>query len=58
MTIRREINSKHEHAVIGAALIAHNEHVGTAFEVESRPDPPDTILVEGKQLTWKILSTP
>lgn len=52
MTTRREINSKHEGAVIGAALLAHNEHVGRAFQVESRPDPPDAILVDGNQRTW------
>jgi hypothetical protein len=52
MTTRREINSKHESAVIEAALLAHNEQVGTAFVVESRPDPPDAILVNGIQRTW------
>jgi len=52
MTTRREINSKHESAVIGAALLAHNEQVGAAFQVESRPDPPDAILVDANQRTW------
>ena len=52
MTIRREINSKHERAVIEAALLAHNEHVGTTVQVEARPDPPDAILVNGIQRTW------
>lgn len=52
MTTRREINSKHEGAVISAALLAHNEQMGTAFQVESRPDPPDAILVDGNQRTW------
>jgi hypothetical protein len=52
MTTRREINSKHEGAVIGAALHAHNERMGAAFQVESRPDPPDAILVDGNQRTW------
>lgn len=52
MTTRREVNSKHESAVIGAALHAHNEQLETAFRVESRPDPPDAILVDGNQRTW------
>lgn len=52
MTIRREINSKHESAVISAAVHAHNHQVGMAFKVESRPDPPDAILVDGSQRTW------
>lgn len=52
MATRRKINSKHEGAVIDAALLAHNEQMGTAFQVESRPDPPDAILVDGSQRTW------
>lgn len=52
MTTRREINQKHESAVIGAALRAHNEKAGATFQVESRPDPPDAILVDGNQRTW------
>lgn len=52
MTTRREINSKHERAVIDAALRAHNESMGAAFQVESRPDPPDAILVDGNLRTW------
>lgn len=52
MAIRREVNSKHEAAVIYAAMLAHNEVMGTAFQVESRPDPPDAILVDGNQRTW------
>ncbi len=52
MTTRREINSKHEKAVIDAALRAHNEKVGAAFSIESMPDPPDAILCDGNQHTW------
>lgn len=52
MTTRREINSKHEGAVIDAVLRAHNERMGTVFQVESRPDPPDAILSDGNQRTW------
>lgn len=52
MTTRREINFQHESAVIGAALLAHNEQVGRAFKVESRPDPPDAVLVDGNLRTW------
>ena len=52
MTTRREINFLHEAAVIGAALLAHNEQVGRAFKVESRPDPPDAVLVDGNLRTW------
>ena len=47
MTTRREIKSKHEGAVIDAALRAHNKQLGALFQVESRPDPPDAILVDG-----------
>ena len=52
MATRREINSQHESAVIDAALRAHNETFGTGFSVESRPDPPDAIVVNGNQRTW------
>lgn len=52
MATRREINSQHERAVIDAALRTHNEIFGTEFAVESRPDPPDAILVDGNQRTW------
>jgi hypothetical protein len=52
MTTRREINSKHESAVIGAALHAHNERMGGSFQVELRPDPPDAILVDGNRRPW------
>ena len=52
MATRREINSQHERAVIGAALQAHNQRMGTAFSVEAQPDPPDAILVDGENRTW------
>lgn len=52
MITRREINSKHEAAVIAATIIAHNERMGTIFSIESRPDPPDAILFDGHQRTW------
>ncbi len=52
MPTRREINPQHESAVIDAALRAHNETLGAGFSVESRPDPPDAILVDGNQRTW------
>jgi hypothetical protein len=52
MTTRREIKSKHEGAVIDAALRAHNKQLGALFQVESRPDPPDAILVDGNQRIW------
>jgi len=52
MTTRRDINTKHERAVMDAALRAHNERAGARFTVESRPDPPDAILVEGSRRTW------
>lgn len=52
MPTRREINSKHERAVNDAALRAHNEIVRANFQVASRPDPPDAILVDGNQRMW------
>lgn len=52
MTTRREMNFQHEFAVIDAALLAHNAQVGRAFKVESRPNPPDAVLVDGKRRTW------
>jgi len=52
MATRRQIKSLHENAVIGAALRAHNHRMGAAFSVESQPDPPDAILVDGNDRTW------
>ena len=52
MILRREINSKHEHAVIDSAIRAHNERTGDNFSVESRPDPPDAILIDGDKRIW------
>ena len=52
MATRREINSKHESAVLDAAIDAHNKLTKTKFSVESRPDPPDAILIDGSHRTW------
>lgn len=52
MTTRREIKSKHEAAVIVAAVRAHNIRVGGAFKIESKPDPPDAILSDGSTQLW------
>ena len=52
MTTRREINKKHEHAVIDAAVKVHNKRVGANYSVENRPDPPDAILLNGNSRTW------
>ncbi len=52
MTTRREIKAKHEAAVISAAVHAHNRRVGSVFQVESMPDPPDAILSDGCKRMW------
>lgn len=52
MLTRRKIKSKHEAAVIGAAVIAHNSQVGGQFEIECMPDPPDAILFDGCKRVW------
>lgn len=52
MNTRREIKSKHEAAVINAAVCAHNATVGCAFRVESMPEPPDAVLVDGSNRVW------
>ncbi|MEX2474650.1 hypothetical protein [Marinobacter sp.] len=52
MATRREINSQHEKAVMDAALHAHNQRMGTAFSIETQPDPPDAILVDSGNRTW------
>ena len=52
MITRREINPKHENAVIDAAIAAHNKRIGANFSVDSRPDPPDAILIDEHTKTW------
>jgi hypothetical protein len=44
MTTRREINEKHELAVLAAGVKAHNDAVGEHFRIVERPDPPDAII--------------
>ena len=52
MATRREIKSKHEAAVINAAVRTHNVQVRGAFEIESMPDPPDAMLSDGCKRIW------
>ncbi len=52
MTNRRELKARHEAAVISAAVHAHNIQVGSAFQIEALPDPPDAILTDGCKRVW------
>jgi hypothetical protein len=52
MANRAETKSKHETAVLDAALAEHNRIHGLALAVVDRPDPPDAILSDGATTTW------
>jgi hypothetical protein len=52
MTTRREIKFRHESAVINAAVSTYNRLLKAAYVIESRPEPPDAILIDENQRTW------
>lgn len=52
MATHRENKDMHEAAVITAAVAAHNVLTGSAFVIESRPNPPDAVIVDGTSRFW------
>lgn len=52
MATHRENKDMHEAAVITAAVAAHNVLTGSAFVIESRPNPPDAVIVDGTSQFW------
>lgn len=52
MPTRCEINAIHEAAVIAAVIETHNALTGSAFVIESRPNPPDAVIADGNSRLW------
>lgn len=48
----RQNQDAHELFVLDAAIAAHNALTGSAFSIESRPDPPDAIIWDGSTRLW------